>query len=201
MRELNLNDFSKELFSKNPVPGGGGASALVGALAASLVGMTANFTVGKKKYEEYFDDLERILEKGETLRLRLLDLIEEDAEGFGEIAKAYAMKPRDEEAFERALVCAVMPPLNMMKALAEVVELLEELLIKGSVLMISDVGTGAAFAEAAVRSAYLNVIINTNLMKDRDGADAYEAAANNLLTFADRALKVYREVADRLETE
>lgn len=200
MRELNLNDFSKELFSKNPVPGGGGAAALVGALAASLAGMTVNFTLGKKKYEEYFSDLEVILEKAESLRLRLLSLIEEDAEGFSEIGKAYAMKPRDEKVLEKALDSAVVPPLNMMKSLAETVELLEELLLKGSVLMVSDVGTGAALAEAAIKSAYLNVVINTNSMKDREGASAYERVANNLLGFADRASKLYGEVADRLKT-
>ena len=60
MRDLTLDKFSEELFSKNAIPGGGSATALVGALAVSLGAMAANLTVGKDKYKAYTADLERI---------------------------------------------------------------------------------------------------------------------------------------------
>ena len=143
MRDLSLNEFSEKLFSKEPVPGGGGASALVGALAVSLGAMAANLTLGKEKYAKYSDELNANLKKAEKLRLRLLELIEEDATGFGEINKAYKVKPRDEELIEKALVSAATPPLKMMEAIKEVIDILIVFSDKTSVLVVSDVGFGA----------------------------------------------------------
>ena len=180
MRNLTLDKFSEELFSKNAIPGGGGATALVGALAVSLGAMAANLTVGKEKYAEYTVRLEEILIRAEELRLHLLELIDEDARGFGEVSKAYKLKPKDEEVIEKALVSAATPPLNMMEALKEVIELLDELSDKTSVLVVSDVGVGAKLAGAALSSAYLNVVVNTSLMKNKDMADSLGKKAENL---------------------
>lgn len=167
MRDLTLDKFSEELFSKNAVPGGGGAAALVGALAVSLGGMAANFTVGKKKYETYTADLERILARASELRLHLLSLIDEDAKGYGEVSKAYKIKPMDEKILEKALISAAMPPLDMMEDLREVIDILDELKEKTSSLLISDVAVGAKLAGAALSAAYVNVLVNTRLMKNK----------------------------------
>lgn len=198
MRDLTLNEFSEKLFSKEAVPGGGGASALVGALAISLGAMAANLTLGKEKYAEYTDELNANLEKAEKLRLRLLELIEEDAAGFGEINKAYKVKPRDEELIEKALVSAATPPLKMMEAIKEVIDILIIFSDKTSVLVVSDVGVGAKFAEAALKSAYLNVVVNAALMKDEKTAAEIEEKADKLLHYAKKADEVYENIVRQL---
>ena len=198
MRDLSLNEFSEKLFSKEPVPGGGGASALVGALAVSLGAMAANLTLGKEKYAEYTDELNANLKKAEKLRLRLLELIEEDAVGFGEINKAYKVKPRDEELIEKALVSAATPPLKMMEAIKEVIDILIIFSDKTSMLVVSDVGVGAKFAEAAIKSAYLNVVVNAALMKDEKTAAEIRAKADKLLHYAKKADEVYENIVKQL---
>ena len=199
MRDLSLNEFSEKLFSKEAVPGGGGASALVGALAVSLGAMAANLTLGKEKYAEYTEELSTNLEKAEKLRLRLLELIEEDAVGFGEINKAYKVKPRNEELIEKALVSAATPPLKMMEAIKEVIDILIVFSDKTSILVVSDVGVGAKFAEAALKSAYLNVVVNVALMKDEKTAAETRAKAEKLITYAEKADKVYEKILERLK--
>ena len=198
MRDLSLNEFSEKLFSKEPVPGGGGASALVGALSVSLGAMAANLTLGKEKYAEYTDELNANLKKAEKLRLRLLELIEEDATGFGEINKAYKVKPRDEELIEKALVSAATPPLKMMEAIKEVIDILIVFSDKTSVLVVSDVGVGAKFAEAALKSAYLNVVVNVKLMKDEKTAAEIGEKADKLLHYAKKADEVYENIVKQL---
>ena len=198
MRDLSLNEFSEKLFSKEPVPGGGGASALVGALAVSLGAMAANLTLGKEKYAEYTEELNANLKKAEKLRLRLLELIEEDAAGFGEINKAYKVKPRDEELIEKALVSAATPPLKMMEVIKEVIDILIIFSDKTSVLVISDVGVGAKFAEAALKSAYLNVVVNAALMKDEKTAAEIGEKADKLLYYAKKADEVYENIVKQL---
>ena len=194
MRDLTLNEFSEKLFSKEAVPGGGGASALVGALAVSLGAMAANLTIGKEKYAKYSAELNANLEKAEKLRLRLLELIEEDAAGFREINKAYKVKPRDEALIEKALVSAATPPLKMMEAIKEVIDILIVFSDKTSILVVSDVGVGAKFAE----SAYLNVVVNVKLMKDEKTAAEIGEKAERLLHYAKKADKVYEDILRHL---
>lgn len=199
MRELSINEFSEKLFSKEPVPGGGGAAALVGALAVSLGAMAANLTVGKEKYADYTDELNHNLERADELRIRLLELIEEDAEGFSEINKAYRIKPRNEEMIEQALYSAATPPLHMMEALKEVIDILSCLADKTSILVVSDVGVGAKLAEAALSSAYLNVIVNVGLMKDEDKASYFANKAKDLLVHTTKADEIYEVIKDKLK--
>ena len=198
MRDLTLNEFSEKLFSKEAVPGGGGASALVGALAVSLGAMAANLTIGKEKYAKYSAELNANLEKAEKLRLRLLELIEEDAAGFREINKAYKVKPRDEALIEKALVSAATPPLKMMEAIKEVIDIVVRFEDKTSILVVSDVGVGAKFAEAAIKSAYLNVVVNVKLMKDEKTAAEIGEKAERLLHYAKKADKVYEDILRHL---
>lgn len=173
MRELNLNEFTKELSSGAPVPGGGGASALMGAVSASLCSMVGNLTSGKKKYAEYQQDIERIITEAGSLNERMLALIEKDAEAFEPLAKAYSIPKEDpgrDETLEKALYEAAMAPLEIVKCSAEVSALIKELVVKGSRLAISDVGVAASACEACAKGAAMNVYINTKLMKDRETA-------------------------------
>ncbi|MBQ3387399.1 MAG: cyclodeaminase/cyclohydrolase family protein [Eggerthellaceae bacterium] len=182
--------FADALAAKVSVPGGGGAAAYVGALGVALCSMVGNFTTGKKKYAEYEEDIQRMLAEGEEIRARLLELVDEDAEAFFPLSQAYAIPKEDPtraEVLERCTKHALAGPLEMMRQIARSVELLEEMQAKGSRLLLSDVGCGAACAAAALRSAALNVFINTNALTDRDFATRVEAEADALLAYVPRA--------------
>ena len=182
--------FADALAAKVSVPGGGGAAAYVGALAVALCSMVGNFTVGKKKYAEYEADVCRMLAQGEEIRARLLALVDEDAEAFYPLSAAYAIPKEDPTRAERLEECtkaALAGPLEMMRQVARAVELLEEMQVKGSRLLASDVGCGAACAAAALRSAALNVFVNTRTLADRDFAARVEAEADALLAYVPRA--------------
>ena len=198
MRELDLNNFTKELSSGAPVPGGGGASALMGAVSASLCSMVGNLTSGKKKYAEYQQDIERIMARALELNEDMLTLIEKDAEAFEPLAKAYSIpkeEPGRDEILEKALYEAALAPLEIVKKSKEVSELISELVIKGSRLAISDVGVAASACEACAKGASMNVYINTKLMKNRDVAAKLNEETLSLVAdvFSARS-KAYDEV-------
>ena len=184
MTDKSLTVFLEELSSGAPVPGGGGASALMGALSASLCSMVANLTTGKKKYEQYQEDIERILETSAGYRDDMADLIKKDAEVFEPLSKAYSIPKEQEgrdEILEAALKTAAQAPYEMVIKAHEISLLIEELAVKGSRLAISDVGVAAAACRAAATGAAMNVYINTKLMKDRAFADELNRKTEGLV--------------------
>ena len=198
MRELSINEFTSQLSSAAPVPGGGGASALMGAVSASLCSMVGNLTSGKKKYAEYQQDIERIIADAVALNEKMLSLIEKDAEAFEPLAKAYSIpkeEPGRDEILEKALYEAAMAPLEIVKCSAEVSALIKELVVKGSRLAISDVGVAASACEACAKGAAMNVYINTKLMKDRECAAKLNAETIALVDEVSEVSKAaYEEV-------
>ena len=180
----SAEDFASALAAKEPVPGGGGAAAYVGALATALCSMVGNFTTGKKTYAAVEDDVQRMLADAETTRRRLIELVQEDAEAFFPLSQAYAI-PRDDpnraETLEEATKGACVAPLDMMREICKAIELLEEMGDKGSRLLISDIGCGALLAAAALEAASLNIFVNTKTLRDRDFAQRIEAEADEML--------------------
>ena len=198
MMDKSCTEFAAELAGKVSVPGGGGAAAYVGALGVALCSMVGNFTTGKKKYAEYEEDVQRMLAEGETIRARLLELVEEDAAAFFPLSQAYGIPKEDptrDEQLEKCTKDALAGPLEMMRQIAKAIELLEEMNVKGSRMLISDVGCGAVCAAAAMRAASMNVFINTKGLKDREYAAKVEAEADELLAYVPRAKAVADEVA------
>lgn len=187
-------EFAAALASKAPVPGGGGASALVGALGAALCSMVCHYTVGKKKYAAVEEDVRGILTEAEALREKLLALVEEDAAAFEPLSRAYAIPkeaPERGEVMERCLREAAAPPMELLRLSCRVIELHRELLDKGSVMVRSDVGTGVIFSWSALYGAALNVKVNTKLMADR-------AYAEELNAEADELVNKYWKIADQV---
>lgn len=202
MHNLKITDFTNELSSAAPVPGGGGASALMGAIASSLCSMVANLTTGKKKYAEYQPDIDRILEVVPKLTEDILELINKDAEAFEPLSKAYSI-PKDQdgrdELLENALRVASDAPFAIVEKMVEVTDLIEELAIKGSRLAISDVGVAACACSAAVKGASMNVFINTKLMKDREyAASMNEKTISIVNDVVERCDKAYKTVLEGL---
>lgn len=197
---MELYTWIGELSSASPAPGGGGASALVGAVASALGSMVANLTSGKKKYAMYQQDIERILAQTESLTERLHGLIAKDAEAFVPLAAAYGIPKEDPTRnvrLETALHTAAVPPMEMLETLAELVPILEELAQKGSRLAISDVGCAAVFCASAAKGALLNLFVNTKLMTDRAYAEGQNARAVSIETdIASRCDAVYQAVKE-----
>ena len=198
MIEKTVTAFTEELASPAPVPGGGGASALAGAIGISLGDMVGELTTGKKKYADVEEDIRSLMERAQALRVRLLEFVDGDAEAFAPLAKAYGI-PRDDPdrdaVMESALRTACSVPMDILRACAEAVDIIEEFAAKGSRLAVSDAGCGAILCKAAMQAASLNIYINTKSMKDRDCARALEAEADGLLArYTLKADEIYTSV-------
>lgn len=195
-------DFTVALASKAPVPSGGGAAALVGAFGAALCSMVGNLTVGRKKYAAVEADVRAILKRAETAQAGLLELVDRDAEVFEPLSRAYAIPKDDPERdtlLEDATMRASQTPLEMLRTVCETVELLEELLDKGSTTLVSDVGCGALCCGAALESAGMNVFVNTRTLQNRKEAARLDAQVDTLLAeYLPRARRVADEVSRRL---
>ena len=205
-RDQTLDSFLVELSSKAPVPGGGGASALVGALSAALTHMVASLTVGKAKYAAVEGEMQALLLQTEALTSRFLSLMDEDATAFEPLAQAYRLpKGTDEEiaekvrVMEQALKSAVQPPLEIMETCVQALPLIQACAEKGSVLAVSDAGVAASLCRAALEGASLNVFINTQTMQDRTYAEQLNLQAHSLLSSGSASAdEIYRRVASKL---
>ena len=183
LTEKSCREFTEALASKAPIPGGGGAAALAGALGASLCAMVGNFTLGKPKYAAVQEEVQAMMAEAEALRQALLAQVEADADAFAPLSRAYAT-PKDQpdrgDILERCLRQAAAPPMEILRLCCRVIDLHSAMLDKGSVMMLSDVGTGAVLAWGALYGARLNVKVNTKLMADRTYAQALNSEADAL---------------------
>jgi formiminotetrahydrofolate cyclodeaminase len=206
-KKLSSIEFIEVLASKEPVPGGGGASALVGAIGTALGNMVGSLTVGKKKYMDVQEAILELKEKATGLQNEFLALVQQDALAFEPLSKAYGLpKNTDEEkaekdrVMEEALRIACGVPVEIMEKACEAIELHREFAAKGTAIAISDVGVGVKFCSAALQGASLNVYINTKIMKDREYAEGInartEAMLNKYLPLAD---EIYNDVLSRLK--
>ena len=199
-------EFVEVLATKAPVPGGGGASALVGAIGTALGNMVGSLTVGKKKYADVEDEIIQLQKKADALQADLLALVEKDAEVFEPLSKAYGM-PKDtpeqiaekDRVMEECLIAACDVPMQIMKKCCEALDIMGGFAEKGSKLALSDAGVGAIVCKAALQGASLNVFINTSSMKDRERAEATEAEANEMLDkYTKIADAIFNDVKERL---
>jgi methenyltetrahydrofolate cyclohydrolase len=175
MLNQSCSNFLEVLASKAPVPGGGGAAALGGAIGMALSNMVGNLTVGKKKYAEVEDDLKELIAKGDKVIAELKALVDEDAKVFEPLSKAYGL-PKDtpeqiaykEKVLEKCSKDACDGPMKIMRTCYEGIKIHERMGQIGTNLAISDVGCGVVFLKSALISGMLNVVINLNTIKDQE---------------------------------
>ena len=186
------------LASADPAPGGGGAAALAAALGAALGGMVGALTAGKKSYAPVEAEIQAAMTELTSLRLRLLDMVQADAEGFEPLAAAYKLPketPDREEILERATLRACQAPVEMMELCCQAMEQVAVMAEKGSRLAVSDAGCGAALLKAGLDAAALNVYINTRSLQDRAEADRLNAACRQMQQrYGALAEKIYNDV-------
>lgn len=167
--DMSVNDFSSTLASKTGSPGGGGAAALAGSLAAALGAMVCNLTAGKKAYARYEPEIAAALEKLETIRKYMCRLIDEDARAFVPLQKYLSMpkdSPERAEHLDAALRVACYIPTEVMYTCGEAAGILADLAEKGLRGAISDVGVALELCRAAMRASRLNIVINASGMAD-----------------------------------
>ncbi|NLM52055.1 MAG: cyclodeaminase/cyclohydrolase family protein [Firmicutes bacterium] len=186
--EKSCSEFIDALASKAPIPGGGGASALGGAIGMALSNMVGNLTIGKKRYADVEDEVKSLVEQGTKIINELKTLVDKDAEVFEPLSKAYGL-PKDtpeqaaykEQQLEECSKLACSVPMEIMRKAYEGIKIHERMGQIGSKIAISDVGCGVVFLKAALISASLNVIINTNTIKDEKFVAETTAEMNRLL--------------------
>ncbi|MCF7970355.1 MAG: cyclodeaminase/cyclohydrolase family protein [Methylococcaceae bacterium] len=206
IKDKSIEVFLDELASRAATPGGGSAAALMGAQSAALTSMVCNLTIGKPKYAEVDVDMQALLVKSEALRASLTGMIKADVDVFDQLMLAYGLpKETDNEKAARSeqiqvvLKSATLVPLACAKACAEAIELSQEAAMKGSVNVISDAGVGVMSAYAGLKSAALNVYINTASLKDRAFADTQLIELEEILSGAESKVEnVYQVVKNKL---
>jgi formiminotetrahydrofolate cyclodeaminase len=172
--DMSMWGFLDALASGTPTPGGGGASAVAGAMAAALISMVCNLTLGRQRYAAVADEMQALLERAETLRDELQQLADDDVVAFTRLSAAYKL-PRVTDAdvatrrdvIQAALRRATDVPLRTARAAAAVLPLCGPIAERGNQAAVSDVGVAALLAQAAVRSALLNVDINLRTIEDQ----------------------------------
>ncbi len=189
IREQTIEKYCGDLYSRLPAPGGGGAAAVAGALAACLGGMVENFTLGKKKYAEYEEETVKALAETARIRDSFLRLADRDEEVFLPLSKAYGLPHETEEEqaekdriMEACLKDACEVPLEIMRELLALSECLSAMIGKTNRMVLSDIGVALALAHGAMESAALNVRINTRSMKDAEAATERNEECERLLS-------------------
>ncbi len=188
--ELKLREFSDRLASAAPTPGGGSASATAGSLAAALVAMVGRLTLGKLEGEEHVverEQMEQAVQTADRLRLELLELADRDAEAFEQVMAAYRLPKSTEEekskrraTLQEALKGATEVPYRIAEICEEVLQLAKTMADRGARTAVSDAGTAASLAAAALHSALLNVDINLKHIKDERYRHVYHKKREDL---------------------
>jgi glutamate formiminotransferase / formiminotetrahydrofolate cyclodeaminase len=171
--KMNLREFCNETLSDSPAPGGGSVAALMGALGASLGGMVANLSAGKRGWDDKIEYFSTWAVKAQQLKDELLSLVDEDTTAFNKVMDAFALPKESAEekvarsaAVEKATKYAAEIPVRVMETASKSYELLAEMADKGNPASISDVGVGALATRACIDGAELNVRINLGQLKD-----------------------------------
>ncbi|KAF3977945.1 MAG: cyclodeaminase/cyclohydrolase family protein [Methylococcales symbiont of Iophon sp. n. MRB-2018] len=202
IKDKSIDVFLNELASKQATPGGGSAAAVMGAQAAALISMVCHLTIGKPKYAKVEKDMKQLLAKSEALREQLTAMIKADIEVFDQLMACYGLaKDTDEQKAERSVQIqmvlkeATMVPLECARASAEAIKLSQIAVEKGYVGVVSDAGVAVMSAYSALKSAALNIYINTASIKDRTFADAKLLELEQILEGAEKETKNIYQLA------
>ena len=204
--EKKISEYLEVLSSKAPVPGGGGASALAGALGNALGQMVVNLTVGKKKYAEVEEEMQKYLTDLKNMQQEFLHLSDRDAEVFAPLAECYRLpsatpeeKEHKDAVMEEKLLDASMVPVEIMEKSLELLEILDVLADKGSRMAVSDVGVAVQFTRTALLGAVMNVYINTKSIKNREKAEEINQKAKRMIKIGtSQADEIYEKVLAQL---
>jgi len=163
-----IRNYLADLAARKPAPGGGSAAALAGATGCSLMSMVANYTIGNAKYEDVSVRVSAILEKVESARRRLEELIDEDVEAYSTLSKAIKEFKKGSSELEDSFKEALQPPFEVCKIASECLRLCKDLAECGNKYLITDAAIAAILLEGAFFSAKFNVYINLKDIRDTE---------------------------------
>jgi len=170
---MTITDFTNELASNSPAPGGGSIAALSASLSAALVSMVGNLTVGKPKYKKVNESMKELSYQAQRLKEFFIDVIDDDTDAFNEIMDAFKLPKSNEEEttirvneIENATKKATLIPFSVMEKTVEIYPLIKQALTKGNQSALSDAGVAALNAKSAFYGAYYNVLINLKDISD-----------------------------------
>ena len=206
IKDTSIEIFLNQLASKKATPGGGSVAAVIGAQSAALTSMVCHLTIGKNKYAAVEEDMISLLKQADTLRIRLMDMIQADVDVFDRLMACYGMLKLTEEqehsrenAIQEALHAATTVPLDCVRACAEAIDLSVIAAQKGNVAAVSDAGVAATAGLSAMKSAALNVYINITSIKDKKFAEDCKTEMELLLQNSETvAANTYQLVKEKL---
>ena len=205
LAKMNLREFCNETLSDSPAPGGGSVAALMGALGASLGGMVANLSAGKRGWDDKLEYFSGWAVKAQQLKDELLSLVDEDTAAFNKVMDAFAL-PKDaaEEkaaraaAIEQATKYAAEVPLKVMETASKSYDLLAEMAERGNPASVSDVGVGALATRACIEGAALNVRINLAQLKDEKFKGVLEEKVRSVCA---HSVAKFKEISQAVESK
>jgi formiminotetrahydrofolate cyclodeaminase len=204
--DQSIDVFLNELASQEATPGGGSVAAMMGAQSAALTSMVCRLTINKVNYENVKTEMEVLLTQSEQLREKLTAMIQADVEVFNRIMVCYRLpKTTDDEKVTRSVKIqqtlkeATIIPLDCVKACVEAIELSRIAADKGSLAVVSDAGVAVMAAYAGLKSAALNVYINTGSIKDKAFTNSIRAELASLLNGVEvQIAEIYQQVKLKL---
>lgn len=188
LNNLTVRQFVDELSTDSPAPGGGSAAALSGSIAAGLVAMVANLTVGKKGYESVFDEMKNISVSAQKLKDELLLLVDEDTNAFNKLMEAARLPKKSEEEInkrnkliEETTLYASEVPLRTMEKSFEVLSLAKIVSEKGNKNSNSDAGVAILLSRSAIKGGAMNVEINLKELQESEQKKSIQNKMENIL--------------------
>ena len=206
LTEMTVDTYLQTVASDAPAPGGGSASALVGAQGVGLFTMVAGLTLGRKKYVDFTDNCNEIIEAGKPVVAELTAQIDRDTDAYNLISDAFKMpKDTDEQKAARkkaiydATVVATNAPLYTLELCHKGMELGRRLIGKFNTNCASDFGVGALNVKAAAYGAWMNVLINVSGLDEAAAAD-YKAKGKKLIDEIDEGFElIYAETMQYMQ--
>jgi len=168
MKYINkkLKTYADDLAAKRPTPGGGSASALVGALGCSMLSMVANFTVSRGGYDGYKKRAAVALKGAEAIRNNFMLLVDKDVLAYERVAKAMKRHKSNTAKFQGALKNATVPLANVCLYAHKAAGVCLELAYVGNRSLISDVSVAISMLDAAFESAMATIEVNVGCISD-----------------------------------
>lgn len=162
IKNLKIEEFLKELSSSAPTPGGGATAALTGAMAASLVEMVANLTIGKRRYEKVQKEVRQLADKAAKYKVTLLELADDDVKAFNQVMSAY--KSKDQRKIKQSLIYATEVPTKVVLMSKGVGALALRIAKVGNKNAYSDARSALHLTQAAIKAAQENIKINKKIL-------------------------------------
>ena len=196
------SDFTYQLASSAPTPGGGGAAALCAALSAALCSMAGKLSEGKKSAEAFTEELSRRVSAAEKDAEVFLEFIDDDASAFEPLSRAYSIPkdaPEREILLSKASETAAQVPFSMLSRCLVAAENIDGMSRICSRLLLSDVGCAASLCRAAAECAAMNVYVNLPGIADADTARRFREKTDSMLEVcAKQAGELSRTVLTKL---